>query len=206
MTNHSHTNEVPNHHAHHAGFGGLTGLVAAVSMTVGREEDAALAIELARLDATDHVVDIGCGPGTAVRRASRLGARATGIDPAPVMLRVARLLGASRRVTYLEGAAESLPLPDASATVAWSLSSVHHWPDIDGAITEVLRLLEPDGRFVVIEHQARPGATGLAGHGWTDDQAEAFATIGRAAGFADVHVVRSDSGRRPAIAVVAMKP
>jgi ubiquinone/menaquinone biosynthesis C-methylase UbiE len=206
MTTHSHTNDVPNHHAHHAGFGGLTGLFAAVSMTIGREADAALAIDLAQLDAADHVVDIGCGPGTAVRRASRLGARATGIDPARVMLRVARLLGRSGRVAYLEGAAESLPLPDASATVVWSLSSVHHWPDLDEAITEVFRVLESRGRFVVIEHRARPGATGLAGHGWTDDQADAFATICRAAGFADVHMVRSDSGRRPAIAVAAVKP
>jgi SAM-dependent methyltransferase len=206
MTNNTPTNEVPNHHAHHAGFRGLPGLVAAASMTVGREADAAFAIDLARLDATDHVVDIGCGPGTAVRRAARLGARATGIDPAGVMLRVARLLGGPDRITYLEGAAESLPLPDASATVAWSLASVHHWPDLDGAITEVLRLLESRGRFVVIEHRVRPGMTGLASHGWTDDQSEAFATICRGAGFADVRTARRDAGRRPAVAVVASKP
>lgn len=206
MTIHSNPNEAPNHHANHTGFGGLTGLVAALTMTIGREADAALAVDLAQLGATDHVVDIGCGPGTAVRRAGRLGARATGVDPARVMLRVARLLGASGRITYLEGAAESIPLPDASATVAWSLASVHHWPDLDAAIAEVSRLLEARGRFVVIEHRSRPGATGLAGHGWTDDQAAAFATICRAAGFADVQIARSDSGRRPAIAVVAVKP
>ena len=134
MTTHAHTNEVPNHHAHHAGFAGLTGLLAALSMTVGRETDAAFAIDLARLDATDHVVDIGCGPGTAVRRAARMGARATGVDPAGVMLRVARRLGDGDRITYLDGGAESLPLPAASATVVWSIASIHHWPQLDEAI------------------------------------------------------------------------
>jgi ubiquinone/menaquinone biosynthesis C-methylase UbiE len=206
MTTHSPANDAPNHHAHHDGFRGLYGLVCALGMTVGREADAALALDLSRLDASDHVVDIGCGPGTAARRASRRGARVTGIDPARVMLRVARLFGSSKRVTYLEGVAESLPLPDVSATVVWSLSSVHHWPDVNGAVAEVRRVLEPSGRFVAIEHRARAGATGLASHGWTDDRAEAFATICRTAGFTDVHTVRSDSGRRPPIAVVATKP
>ena len=204
MTTNPHTKEVPNHHAHHAGFSGLTGLVAALSMTIGREADAALAIDLARLDATDHVVDIGCGPGTAVRRAARIGARATGIDPAGVMLRVARWLGDGDRITYLEGGAEALPLPDASATVVWSIASVHHWSELDLAIAEVRRVLEPSGRFVAIERRVRPGATGLASHGWTDDQAEAFASTCRAAGFGDVRIARSDAGRRPAIAVVAV--
>jgi SAM-dependent methyltransferase len=196
-------NDVPNHHAHHTGFTGLSGLVAALSMTLGREGDAALAVELARLDEADHVVDIGCGPGTAVRRAARLGARVTGIDPAPVMLRVARLLGGRSRITYLEGSAESIPLDGASATVAWSIASVHHWPDLDEAITEVRRVLTPGGRFVAIERRVRPGATGLASHGWTDAQAEAFAVACRVAGFADVQVARRDGGRRPLVAVIA---
>ncbi|MGZ4804506.1 MAG: class I SAM-dependent methyltransferase [Acidimicrobiia bacterium] len=206
MTTNTNINEVPNHHAHHAGFAGVTGLVAAIRMTIGREANAALAVDLARLDATDHVVDIGCGPGTAVRRAARAGARATGIDPAGVMLRVARVLGGGDGVTYLEGAAEALPLPDASATVAWTIASVHHWPDLDGGIAEVRRVLEPRGRFVAIERHVRPGATGLASHGWTDERAAAFATSCRAAGFAEVRTLQPEPGTGAALAVVAVKP
>jgi ubiquinone/menaquinone biosynthesis C-methylase UbiE len=206
MTNDPHTQEAPNHHAHHAGFAGISGLVAAASMTIGREADAALAIDLARLDPTDRVVDIGCGPGAAVRRAARAGARATGIDPAAVMLRVARLLPGRGQISYLEGRAEAAPLPDASATVVWSIASVHHWGALEAAIAEVWRILASPGRFVAIERRARPGATGHASHGWTDDQAEAFASRCRAAGYGDVRIVRRDSRRRALIAVVAGKP
>ena len=39
--------------------------------------------------AVDQVVDLGCGPGVAAREAARRGARVTGVDPAPVMLRLA---------------------------------------------------------------------------------------------------------------------
>ena len=56
---------VPNHHHGHPAFAGLTGVLAAASMTVGRDGDARLAAELARLAPGDVVLDIGCGPGVA---------------------------------------------------------------------------------------------------------------------------------------------
>ena len=122
------------------------------------------------------------------------------------MLRVARILGPGNRIRYIEGGAESLPLPDASATVAWALSSVHHWPELDAGIAEALRVLDSGGRFVVLEHRVRPGATGHASHGWTDEQAEAFATTCRAAGFVEVRVGHPAGGRRSPVSVVATKP
>ena len=73
-------------------------------MAVGREGDARLAEQLSGLHPGDKVVDVGCGPGTAVRRAARLGASVIGVDPAPVMLRVARILTrSSETVRYATG-------------------------------------------------------------------------------------------------------
>src|SRR5215469_3681561 len=114
---------VPNHHAHHRGFAGPAGFLAAASMLPGGRGNARLAERLSELAARDAVADIGCGPGTAARRAARLGATVVGVDPAPVMLRFARLL--TRRsvhtVRYAEGSAEALPLPDSSVSVARSI-------------------------------------------------------------------------------------
>src|SRR5262245_12784395 len=104
---------IPNHHADHAGFEGPLGLLAALTM-VGRGRDARLAARLAALAPSDVVLDIGCGPGTAVRHAARQGAKVSGIDPAPVMLRTARVLTRDSKVRYVEGTAEELPQPDAS--------------------------------------------------------------------------------------------
>jgi len=206
MTTDASPDLVPNHHGDHPGFSGVRGFLLALNMTVGREPDAALAVELAELGPDDRVVDIGCGPGTAVRRAARLGASATGIDPAAVMLRVARALGTSDRVRYLDGRAEALPLDDGEATVAWSIATVHHWPDLDGGLAEVRRVLAPGGRFVAIERRTEPGATGLASHGWTAAQAEAFAAACGAAGLTEAKVVTGAGRRGPALAVVANRP
>ena len=190
------TSTVPNHHADHAGFHGLGGLLVGLTMTIGRGAIDRLAADLTAVGAGDHVVDVGCGPGGAAREAARRGAQVTGVDPAPVMLQLARRLTWRRRVTWSEGAAEALPLADGSATVLWSLASVHHWPELDAGLAEAHRVLGPTGRFLAIERRTRPGATGLASHGWTDAQAEAFAERCRAAGFVDPRVARHTAGRR----------
>ena len=68
-----------NHHADHPGFGGLTGLlVGLVMLTTGRGRTR-LPVDLAAPSDTDHVVDIGCGPGSSARMAARRGARVIGV-------------------------------------------------------------------------------------------------------------------------------
>src|SRR3954463_2901737 len=133
---------VPNHHAHHPGFSGLRGWVGALTMVRGRGPVARLACDLTGVGPDDRVVDVGCGPGAAVREAAGRGARVTGIDPAPVMLRVARWTtarGIGGRVDWVEGLAESLPLEDDAASVLWSLSTVHHWADVEEGVAEAAR-------------------------------------------------------------------
>src|SRR5215472_15697434 len=189
---------VPNHHAHDPGFTGPAGFIAAVSMVPAGAGNARLAQSVSEIAARDTVADIGCGPGTAARHAARVGASVIGIDPAPVMLRLARFLTrhSARAVRYAEGSAEALPLPDSSVSVVWSIASVHHWADLDAGLREARRVLKPGGRLVAIERLSRPGAKGLASHGWTAEQATAFADRCRAHGFTDARVSQHGGGRR----------
>jgi ubiquinone/menaquinone biosynthesis C-methylase UbiE len=197
----------PNHHAAYPGFSGITGLIAALSMLVGRSGDAELAVRLSGAGAGDTVIDIGCGPGTAARGAARAGATVTGIDPAPIMLWVARLMTrGSAFVRYVLGSAEALGLPEGSASVVWSIASVHHWSDLDAALVQIRDVLRPGGRLVAIERRTTPGARGHASHGWTDPQAEAFAAACSGQGFSDLRVERHPRARRPVISVTATRP
>jgi ubiquinone/menaquinone biosynthesis C-methylase UbiE len=198
----------PNHHTHFPGFAGPAGFVAAASMVPGGARNARLAEQLSKLAAGDAVADIGCGPGTAARRAARHAAAVVGVDPAPVMLRFARFLTrrSTHPVRYAEGSAEALPLPDSSVTVAWSIASVHHWKDLDAGLHEARRVLKPGGRLVAIERLSRLGAKGLASHGWTPEQATSFADRCLAHGFTDAKVNQHGSGRRTRVSVTATAP
>lgn len=192
----------PNHHADHPGFAGITGLLAALAFTRGRDADAALAIDLADLVAGDRLVDIGCGPGVAARRAARLGAEVVAVDPSAMMLRVGRVANRANGLRYATGSAEALPVPDGWASVAWSLATVHHWPDLDAGLGEVRRVLAPAGRFVAIERHVEPGARGIASHGWTRPQADAFAARCETVGLAAEVGEHSSGNRGRALSVV----
>lgn len=198
----------PNHHASHPGFSGLGGMVAAVSFLFGRDHAAHLAVDLSGVGPGDRVVDVGCGPGIAVRQASVVGAEVVGVDPAAVMLRVARARWRSDpAVDWRIGTAESIPVEDDWASVVWSLSTVHHWADAGAGVDEVHRVLAPGGRLVALERQIHDtGAAGTASHGWTPGQADSFAELCRRRGFTEV-TIGSQPGRSGSIlSVVARLP
>jgi SAM-dependent methyltransferase len=118
-----------NHHADRPGFSGLTGLLAGAAMLVAARPRARLIIDLAAVSDSDRVVDIGCGPGTAVRAAARRGAQVSGVDPAPVMRRLARAItGDDRRVACLAPAGRFLVIERRVRPDANGLAS-HGWTE-----------------------------------------------------------------------------
>jgi ubiquinone/menaquinone biosynthesis C-methylase UbiE len=183
-------------------------IITAVSMTMGRGPLARAAADAAELSPHDRVVDIGCGPGTAGRLAARRAATVTGIDPDPVMLRLARWGATLRRspnVGWLEGRAERVPLADGQATVAWAINSVHHWEDRGAGFGEAWRILAPGGRLVIVERLAKPGARGHAAHGLTRDQADDLTRQLAADGFDQVKLQIAKAGRRTLVIIRSAK-
>ena len=168
-----------------------------VSMVFGRGQVARGIADLAQLTVEDRVVDVGCGPG-AVRLSPRHAAgQATGIDPSSSMVNLGRRISWLRRrrnTTFQVGSAEAIPLPNQSATVAWALSSVHHWNDRDAGIVEIARVLLPGGRVLLVERLNRPGARGHVTYGLTQSQLESLAGQLAAAGFAAVELGMQCSG------------
>ncbi|MGO9457776.1 MAG: class I SAM-dependent methyltransferase [Acidimicrobiales bacterium] len=177
--------------------------VVAVTMTVGRGRAARLICELAELVPGDRVVDVGCGPGAAVRAAVRRGASATGVDPSTVSLRLARTISRLRGAhgaVFVEGDAEQLPLVDGTASVVWALSSVHHWVDRALGLSECRRVMAPGGRLLLAERRLKPGQHG---HGLSPDGADELVAAVEAAGFANVGLVDRSAGRRKLVIVTS---
>jgi ubiquinone/menaquinone biosynthesis C-methylase UbiE len=120
----------------------------------------------AELKPDDVVLDVGCGSGPAVREAaSRVPeGLAIGVDPSMAMLRIAAELNAAHperaRMELLGGDASHLPLAVRSVTVAWAINSLHHWADPARGLSEVLRVLTSQGRFLVTEDEHGGGKFG----------------------------------------------
>ena len=106
------------------------------------------------------VLDIGCGPGDFTKAFSDAGAIVTGVDFAPVMIRVARERFPG--IDFKVADAESLPFIDSSFDVVVGAYVVHHLARPEVAFREIHRVLSPGGRFVFVipiqEAQASFGA------------------------------------------------
>lgn len=204
---------VVNHHAAYPGCAGAVGVMAGLAMLVGDRRAARQIVDFAGLSADDRLIDIGCGPGNAVRQAARRAAVAIGVDPSTAMLRIARHATRTRprsgnpgEVRWVEGCAEELPVPAASATVVLTVKSVHHWKNVATGLNQSFRVLQAGGRLLAVERLVRPDARGLASHGWTIQQAESFADLCLQTGFGDVVTTTERFGRYSAVVVQGVRP
>ncbi|MEU7763800.1 methyltransferase domain-containing protein [Nocardia sp. NPDC049190] len=109
---------------------------------------------LACLVPSSDVVDIGCGPGDLARVLASRAGRVTRVDPSAPMIDYAT--ARSRRLTNCRfelGAAQSLPLPDASADLVTSTFAMHHIPAAyrPTAVAQMFRVLRPGGRLLLAD-------------------------------------------------------
>lgn len=88
------------------------------------------------------VVDLAAGTGKLTRLLAPTGATITAVEPVAAMR--AKLAEACPDVTCLDGTAEAIPLPDASAD-AVTVAQAFHWFDPAAALAEIARVLVPGG-------------------------------------------------------------
>ena len=108
-------------------------------------------VERAAPQASERVLDLGCGTGNAALLAAARGATVTGVDPAPRLLEVARARAADHDVdsAFALGEAAALPVESGSVDVLLSVFGVVFAPDAVAAAAEMARVATPQGRIVL---------------------------------------------------------
>jgi len=127
------------------------------------------AVRLAELKATDRVVDVACGTGDLTlaffdglhrQQPIPIAAEVIGIDFTHEMLPIAVskwMSAASAKaipfptVRFINGDAQSLPLPDACCDVVSIAFGIRNVVDPPAAVREFLRILRPGGRVIILE-------------------------------------------------------
>jgi SAM-dependent methyltransferase len=93
-----------------------------------------------------RLVDVGGGTGNYSRALREEGWDPIVVDREPAMLAQA----AAKGLETVQGDAQKLPLPDASADAVMLVSMLHHVEDQAAAIAEAKRILRPGGRLALM--------------------------------------------------------
>ena len=141
--------------------------------------------DVLRIAPDDAVIDVGFGPGVAIKLAAQRAHRGfvAGVDPSLRMIEQAtqRNVEAIRagRVQLRYGTADYLRFGDDTFDHAVAMNSLHLWPDPLAGLRELRRVLKPQGVIVV----SQPEQTSV--------NLNALLTE---AGFAHTHLIESRLG------------
>ena len=133
------------------------GLLAPIYDRVIRTPDFGRLRALVDLTTSDRLLDMGGGTGRVLVHLHNGVAAAWITDASLGMLRQAH----ERGLGTCQGFAEAAPFRDGAFTKVVAIDSFHHFPDQEGAVHELLRVLAPGGRLVIEEPDIRDFAVKL---------------------------------------------
>jgi len=109
------------------------------------------------------VLDVGCGGGRTVEKLAALASAGMvcGIDYADGSIAASRshneLLIREGRVAIGKASVSQLPFPDNHFDLVTAIETQYYWPDLPGDMREILRVLKPGGKLVVIAETYKGG-------------------------------------------------
>jgi SAM-dependent methyltransferase len=111
-------------------------------------------LALAGLPEGSTILDAGCGTGTNSRRLARAGYRVTGVDFSEFALREAEGASAGLGIDFGRGDLTKLAFPDHMFDGVFCFGVLMHVPELEKALSELIRVLKPGGCLMLMETNA----------------------------------------------------
>ena len=184
---------------------GVLGWVVGTIMAFENRARNQWAVSLLDAQPQEHILEIGFGPGLAIRALGQTTGAAliAGVDDSLVMMQQARKRNTaairSGRVALQHGSVAQLPYPDAAFHKVLAVNSLHHWPAPSDNLREVRRVLKPNGLVAIVE-QPR----GVATDEQVQARADELATLLVTAGFQNIRRAFQPMRPAPSIGVLGM--
>lgn len=135
---------------------GFLGRLLARAMNKGHGPLTLWGLEKISISQDAAIVDIGCGGGGTVRRLAHLAphGKVFGVDVSQDSVNIScetnRDLIDQGRVEIKEASVEKLPFADQTFDLVTAIETHLFWPDLSVNFKEVLRVLRPEGQFMVV--------------------------------------------------------
>ena len=118
---------------------------------------------LSHVDICKHftILDVGCGGGQTIARLAATAAegKVFGLDYSDASVAAARETNAAAidqgRVDIQLGSVSRLPYADGTFDLVTAVETHYYWPDLANDVREVIRVLRPNGTFVIVAETYR---------------------------------------------------
>lgn len=140
-----------------------TGKVFARAMNEGHSRMTDWGLSHVAIQRQFAILDVGCGGGRTVEKLAGLAAdgMVCAIDYAEGSIAASRALNEplikAGRVTIEKASVSQLPFPDNHFDLVTAVETQYYWPDLHGDMREILRVLKPGGKLVVIAETYKGG-------------------------------------------------
>jgi SAM-dependent methyltransferase len=166
------------------------------------------AVDLLRIQPTERVIELGCGPGVGIAALASAATRGqvVGVDRSEVMIGQARRRNAAAikagRVRLIGAPVDRLlQVAAGQFDAALAVNTVGMWPEPAERLRDVGQLLRPGGRIALVSQPRCPGATAAT----SAAAAEELTALLRNAGYDDLRCETLDLDP-PVACVLATHP
>jgi demethylmenaquinone methyltransferase / 2-methoxy-6-polyprenyl-1,4-benzoquinol methylase len=108
-------------------------------------------VELAEIRHSDRALDLCCGTGDVAFALQAAGAEVIGCDFSEPMLAVARKRAAQSNLVFAQADALHLPFAEETFDVVTISYGLRNLADFEGGLREMLRVLKPGGRLLILD-------------------------------------------------------
>ena len=135
---------------------GEEGILVIEEMNEDHKYISEFALDCLNVDDNAKIIDIGCGGGVNIEKFLKLTKNSVdGLDYSDVSVAesIKRNQNAvdSKRCNVVQADVTDMPIEDNSYDLATAFSTIFFWPDLVETFREVLRIIKPNGQFMIAQ-------------------------------------------------------
>ncbi|MFC4408957.1 class I SAM-dependent methyltransferase [Chungangia koreensis] len=177
---------------------GIIGTYIGEKMVRQHKTETNWSLELMNVQQGDRILELGCGAGYAIKLILERGLaeEVVGLDISPTVIRSARIRNKrainENRAKLIQANFNKLPFHNENFNRVFSIQTIYFWTDIALTLSEIFRVLKPEGVVILTFSDGKEDETWEGIKGITENE---LIPSMQDAGFRDVSLVRGPDSR-----------
>ena len=177
---------------------GLLGMYIGEKMVKQHVPETLWTIKLLELQQDEKILELGCGAGYAIKLLLKQSSvnQVVGLDASKSVLQSATIRNQKeirdRRVKLIQSNVNNLVFQDGSFTKVFSIHSIYFWENLLKTISEIYRVLKPEGTVIITLCDGKNGQTSNDTKDMIEQQV--IPIMGQS-GFKNIEILRGPNSR-----------